>query len=70
MDNQASKVDDREPSGDESEKTVQADPPGSAGHKDGLEETTYPEGGLRAWAVAMGAAGVLFSTMGYVNAFG
>jgi hypothetical protein len=30
----------------------------------------FPEGGLRAWSVAIGCAGVLFSTFGYVNAFG
>jgi hypothetical protein len=30
----------------------------------------FPEGGLRAWSVAAGAAGVLFCTFGYANAFG
>lgn len=30
----------------------------------------FPEGGVRAWSVAIGCAGVLFSTFGYVNAFG
>ncbi|KAH8650996.1 major facilitator superfamily domain-containing protein [Xylariales sp. PMI_506] len=30
----------------------------------------YPEGGGRAWLVAAGSAGVLFSTMGYTNSFG
>lgn len=30
----------------------------------------YPEGGLRAWLVVAGASGVMFSTMGYGNAFG
>jgi hypothetical protein len=30
----------------------------------------FPEGGLRGWSVAIGCAGVLFSTFGYVNAFG
>jgi len=34
------------------------------------ELTTFPEGGARAWAVAAGAAGVLFCTLGYSNAFG
>jgi hypothetical protein len=34
------------------------------------EMTTFPEGGARAWAVAAGAAGVLFCTLGYSNAFG
>jgi hypothetical protein len=30
----------------------------------------FPEGGTRAWLVAAGAAGLLFSTMGYNNSFG
>lgn len=30
----------------------------------------FPEGGFRAWSVAAGAAGVLFCTFGYANAFG
>ena len=30
----------------------------------------FPEGGARAWLVAVGAAGVLFCTSGYINAFG
>jgi hypothetical protein len=30
----------------------------------------FPEGGLRGWSVAIGCSGVLFSTFGYVNAFG
>ena len=34
------------------------------------EETTFPEGGARAWLVVLGASGVLFSTFGYANAFG
>jgi hypothetical protein len=33
-------------------------------------EYTYPEGGLRGWLVAMGAAMALFTTFGYANAFG
>jgi len=35
-----------------------------------LSETTFPEGGARAWAVAAGCGFVLFATFGYVNAFG
>ncbi|RDL29971.1 Uncharacterized protein BP5553_10598 [Venustampulla echinocandica] len=31
---------------------------------------TYPEGGGRGWAVALGAAAALFSTFGMANAFG
>ena len=34
------------------------------------EESTYPEGGVRAWSVAAGCGGMLFCTFGYVNAFG
>ncbi|CAD6454327.1 5265c8df-1c99-438b-a585-f04aab271371 [Sclerotinia trifoliorum] len=30
----------------------------------------FPDGGARAWSVALGAAGVLFCTFGYINAFG
>ncbi|KAG4436606.1 hypothetical protein IFR05_007926 [Cadophora sp. M221] len=33
-------------------------------------EDDYPEGGLRAWLVVAGAAGVLFCGFGYANAFG
>lgn len=33
-------------------------------------EMTFPDGGVRAWMVALGAGCVLFSTFGYVNAFG
>lgn len=31
---------------------------------------TFPEGGARAWSVALGATGVLFCTFGYNNAYG
>ncbi|OJJ04167.1 hypothetical protein ASPVEDRAFT_54392 [Aspergillus versicolor CBS 583.65] len=30
----------------------------------------YPDGGLRAWGVAFGTAGIMFSTLGYVNSWG
>ena len=30
----------------------------------------FPEGGLRAWLVAAGTAGILFCTLGYSNSFG
>lgn len=33
-------------------------------------ELTYPEGGARGWAVAIGGATILFSTFGYANAYG
>lgn len=33
-------------------------------------QITFPEGGLKAWSVAIGGALVLFGTFGYVNAFG
>lgn len=38
--------------------------------KEGQPEIAFPEGGLKAWSVAIGCALVLFSTFGYVNAFG
>ena len=31
---------------------------------------TFPEGGGRAWSVACGAAGIMFCSFGYINAFG
>jgi hypothetical protein len=40
------------------------------GSKEISDPTTFPEGGARALAVAAGAAGVLFCTLGYSNAFG
>lgn len=33
-------------------------------------EDTFPEGGTRAWSVAIGTAGIAFCTLGYVNSFG
>lgn len=40
-------------------------------HKDnGPEVTDYPDGGLQAWGVAIGASGLLFVTLGYSNSFG
>lgn len=41
-----------------------------AGKEITANETEFPEGGLRAWSVAIGCSGLLFSTFGYVNAFG
>ncbi|KAF4626452.1 hypothetical protein G7Y89_g11708 [Cudoniella acicularis] len=35
-----------------------------------LSDEAFPEGGARAWMVAIGAGAALFSTMGYANAFG
>jgi hypothetical protein len=34
------------------------------------DEITYPEGGARAWSVAIGNAGVMVCTLGFVNSFG
>ncbi|KAL4781679.1 major facilitator superfamily domain-containing protein [Aspergillus varians] len=34
------------------------------------ERPEYPDGGLRAWSVALGTAGILFSTLGYANSWG
>lgn len=36
----------------------------------GPTQFDFPDGGARAWSVAAGAAGVLFCTFGYANAFG
>jgi hypothetical protein len=33
-------------------------------------DTSFPEGGPRAWAVAIACAFALFCTFGYANAFG
>jgi hypothetical protein len=30
----------------------------------------FPEGGLRAWGVALGNSGVMLCTLGYVNSWG
>jgi hypothetical protein len=35
-----------------------------------FQQAPFPEGGARAWSVALGTAGILFCTFGYVNAFG
>lgn len=34
------------------------------------QQLDFPEGGARAWAVALGCGGLLFSTFGFANAFG
>ena len=34
------------------------------------DSDTFPEGGVRAWLVAAGAGCVMFSTLGYGNAYG
>jgi hypothetical protein len=34
------------------------------------QDDKFPEGGARAWSVAVGTAGVTFCTFGYVNTFG
>ncbi|KAM5354202.1 hypothetical protein ACJ41O_000852 [Fusarium nematophilum] len=34
------------------------------------DEQDFPDGGLRAWLVAAGAAGAFFCTLGYTNVFG
>ncbi|KAH8802923.1 monocarboxylate permease-like protein [Xylogone sp. PMI_703] len=45
------------------------DSPEIVTEKDG-DEVTFPEGGARAWGVAIGTAGVLFCTFGFANSFG
>jgi hypothetical protein len=41
-----------------------------AGETPSAAMMTFPDGGARAWAVTAGAAGLLFCTFGYINAFG
>lgn len=38
--------------------------------QDETPDDTFPEGGARAWLVAIGTAGIAFCTLGYVNSFG
>jgi hypothetical protein len=33
-------------------------------------EDMFPEGGWRAWSVAIGNAGIMFCTLGHVNTWG
>ncbi|KAH6889185.1 major facilitator superfamily domain-containing protein [Thelonectria olida] len=43
----------------------------SEGQKDEpQDQVDFPDGGLRAWLVAAGAAGAFFCTLGYTNVFG
>ncbi|KAL6365238.1 hypothetical protein LRP88_01223 [Fusarium phalaenopsidis] len=51
--------------------TLNATRPGSEDQQlEKTEETDFPDGGLRAWLVAIGAAGAFFCTLGYTNVFG
>jgi hypothetical protein len=43
---------------------------GTGNDSDSHADDDYPDGGLRAWLVAAGAAGIFFCTMGYANTFG
>ena len=52
-----SKSQDNELSPDRSVEKIQGD-----------EE--FPEGGARAWGVALGSGGILFCTFGFANSFG
>jgi hypothetical protein len=38
--------------------------------QDEVPDDAFPEGGARAWSVAIGTAAVAFCTMGYINSFG
>jgi len=51
------------------EASVEGQPDERASNKQ-AGPPAFPEGGVRAWSVAIGCSGVLFSTFGYVNAFG
>jgi len=52
------------------EKSPGGTSPDETAGKEISDMTTFPEGGTRSWAVAAGAAGALFCTLGYSNAFG
>lgn len=45
-------------------------PPSKLEEQTPVEEITFPEGGARAWAVAVANGGVTFCTLGYINSFG
>ncbi|PQE15489.1 riboflavin transporter MCH5 protein [Rutstroemia sp. NJR-2017a WRK4] len=47
-----------------------SDETGETGETPSAAMMTFPDGGARAWAVTAGAAGLLFCTFGYINAFG
>lgn len=52
------------------EKPLEEACPDLEAEKEALDTITYPEGGARAYLVVLGSAGLLFCTMGYINAFG
>jgi hypothetical protein len=52
------------------EKPLKESLPDPEAEKETSDMTTFPERGARAYSVAIGAAGLLFCTFGYVNAFG
>ncbi|KAJ4323105.1 hypothetical protein N0V84_004505 [Fusarium piperis] len=59
------------PDHDPSDKTLNETRPGSEDQKlEKVEEDDFPDGGLRAWLVAIGCSGVFFCTLGYTNVFG
>ncbi|RAL08253.1 MCT family MFS transporter [Aspergillus homomorphus CBS 101889] len=43
--------------------------PAITGKVGDADPDTFPDGGLRAWSVALGNAGVMFCTLGYVNSW-
>lgn len=58
--------------GEETDSTFRKPSPPPDGEKarNDEQDDTYPEGGLRAWLVAAGAACILFATLGWSNSFG
>jgi hypothetical protein len=42
----------------------------TVGNEKEVGVTAFPEGGMRAWSVALGCGGIVFCTFGYVNSFG
>jgi hypothetical protein len=52
------------------EDTQTSDDSNKDNDNDNNTDDDYPDGGLKAWLVAAGAAGIFFCTMGYANSFG
>ncbi|KAE8349242.1 putative monocarboxylate permease [Aspergillus coremiiformis] len=49
---------------------VKSDTPSPPETASGGWKPDFPDGGLQAWSVAVGAAGLLFCSFGYINSFG
>ncbi|EFQ96698.1 hypothetical protein MGYG_08622 [Nannizzia gypsea CBS 118893] len=60
----------RRNSEEDCEKVVNPNQSDEAGKDDDHILDDFPEGGTRAWAVAIGTAGIAFCTLGVINSFG